>query len=886
MASYTRVASLIDELIFATTGVENKKILRESVLGRVNQYEVYQRIEGFQEKSEVLCNDELASALGKRMQQLDGKQESWIPDILFLLLELSDEPETKTDLAEVEASFQPVKQEEEALTWKTLYSADPPQGEEKSVWQHPNYAENSSEDELMDSSEDGAVQSDTSASQEASDEFPIVPGNMLKTVANDALIDKIRNSQKFQTSAALPPDGEVKENGRYLDETKAVREAIFMLRGLSSDLFVYRPHGVEVKAKFRLTHASKTTFTSLLKSLAGIGAKINILRTFTRSNQQAPFIQTFQNEIEQQLSKFDMFLSSVETRYATHDTGAVVSILELLYLTQQKGRLLLDLAQLVVSLTDIPDGSDFLCLDLLYDLVCAKQVSGQGQDLKELMDIFFRCFEAYSKPIRLWMTSGDLDTSQGRFFVSEVEDSNDLRHLWNRWFNIDAEQGQLYAPKFLQGLAKKIFTCGKSVVFLRKLKAPIEATRLHSSSPLSIGELRQHGFEDGLVPFSTLLEATFGQIIERNHAFVSSSLRRHLGESCGLWNTLEAIEHVYLAKDLSLTAILDKKVFDGIHNRLQYWNNRSLLTELAHRTFKGSWCVEVERLVVRAKELSHQSFNKYCLSVQIMRAVAYDYVVPWPIANIIPKESLLMYRRLSTFLMQIRYAKHGLERQRVKETIEFFSDDEDKELDTMGYAIRYKFIWFLNIFYSHIISVIASETRTMRKSLENAADVDEMITVHHRYITSMMAQCFLSAETDPVRQQLLQLLDSSIQMANIQNIRHDNDVYDTGQTNVSGGRQADLWGASSARSDECGHDYTFEGDTEDADKSQHDDESVHSTYQLDSVTYRKNIVYMKALFEKLCGAVITEIRCLDDLHVHPSWSLLAEKMECKSSYGF
>lgn len=817
------------------------------------------------------------------MRELQDKKEAWIPDILFLLLELSDKPETKTDLAAVEASFQNVQQKQEILNWKTLYSADPPQGEEKSIWQHPNYAENSSEDEPMDSSEDEDMESDTSVSQDASEEFPAVPDSMLKTVANDALIEKIRDSQKYQNELGTSLNASIKEKGRYVEETKAARESIFMLRGLSSELFIFRPHGVEVKAKFRLTHASKTTFTSLLKSLAGIGARINILRTFLNSTQEAPFIQTFQSEIEQQLLKFDMFLSNLESQYATHDTGAVVSLLQLLYLAQHKGRLLLDLAQLVVSLTEIPDGSDFLCLDLLYDLVCVKQISGQDNDIKELMNIFFRCFEAYAKPIRLWMTAGEIDISQGRFFVSEIEDSNDLRHLWNGWFKIDAEQGQLYAPKFLQGLARKIFTCGKGVVFLKKLKAPIEATTLDNSAPLPFSEVCQRGFGDGLIPFSTLLESSFGHIIERNHSFVSSSLRSYLGESCGLWKTLDAIEYIYLAKDLSITSILDKKLFDGIYSRLQYWNNRSVLTELAHRTFKGSGTVETERIVVRVKELSRESFNKYYLSVHMMRAVAFDYIVPWPIANIIPKESLLVYRRLSTFLMQIRYAKYGLERQCIKDTIAFFNDEEDQQLDILGYVIRYKFVWFLNILYSHIMSVISSETRNMRSNLANAADVDEMISVHQKYMTSIMAQCFLSAETDPVRQQVLQLLDASIQMANIQNIRHDNEVYDTGHTNINNGRRGERWGSGSAGNDDRGHDYTFEGDTEDGDRSQRDDESVHSIYQLDSVTYRRNLVHMRRLFEKLCGAVITEIKCLDNLHIHTSWSLLTEKLECRSS---
>ncbi|KAI5286647.1 hypothetical protein KEM54_006624 [Ascosphaera aggregata] len=784
----------------------------------------------------------------------------------------------KTDMTAIEESHMPVLRQNEPLTWKTIYTSDPLQGDERAVWQYPNCAENSSGDESTDTSDDETMQdAHSSMSEEILGDSPVIPANVLKTVKDDALIERIRQSQKCRTDSVVDSKGVTREKQHFVDEVKVLREAISMLRGLSSDIFIFKPHGLEVRAKLRLTHASKSAFTSILKSLAGFGAKINILRSYTNSTQHVPFMQTFQEDIECQLAKFDLFLSHTEAQYATQDTGAVVSILTLLHLAQQKSRLLLDLAQLVVSLSDIPDGNEYLCLDYLYDLVCSRQVSGHNEDLEELVNIFFHCFETYAKPLHQWMTTGEWAAHQEGFIISETDDAGDLRQLWNGWYKIESDQGQLPAPKFLRSLIKQIFTCGKGVVFLKKLQAVSEAFTLHESFPLSFRKAFQNGFQNGLIPFPTLLESSYGHIIEHNYALVCSSLRRHLGESCGLCKALDAIEYIYLAKDLSLTSLVDKKLFDTIYSRLQYWNNRAVLTELAQRTFQTYPCVEVERLVVRTKELSRQSFNKYYLSVHIMRAVAFDYIVPWPIANIIPEESFLKYRRISTFLMQIRYAKYGLDRQRVKESTEFFNDEEDRQLDKLGYVLRYKYLWLVNTLNRHVTNVIATETERMREALETAQGIDEMVHVHRRYIMSVMDQCFLSTDTDAVRQQLLQTLDASIQMANIQNTRHDHDVYDIGHVTVSQtGREGDQYS----------YDYEFEGDTEDTERSQNEDESMRSVYQHDSVTYRRKLEHMRTRFEKMCSAVIKEIECLEQLHAHPSWSLLAQSLDCKSSRKF
>ncbi|KAI5286959.1 hypothetical protein KEM55_000130, partial [Ascosphaera atra] len=217
MAAQARLAPLTDELIAAVTGIEDKtssefrkhawtvgKVLRESVLGRVNQHEVYRRIEGLEEKLRVLCNDELADALAQRKQELDGRREQWIPDILYLLLELSDRPDLNTDLEKVEALNAP-PEPSKALTWDSIYATEPPDEEEKSLWQNVNYAESSSSDEVMSITSDRDAQDVAFETEATSVEKYELPQTFWKSAENTNLVEEL------QTSLA-PYEGELSIN--------------------------------------------------------------------------------------------------------------------------------------------------------------------------------------------------------------------------------------------------------------------------------------------------------------------------------------------------------------------------------------------------------------------------------------------------------------------------------------------------------------------------------------------------------------------------------------------------------------------------------------------------------------------------------------------------
>jgi gamma-tubulin complex component 5 len=383
-----------------------------------------------------------------------------------------------------------------------------------------------------------------------------------------------------------------------------------------------------------------------------------------------------------------------------------------------------------------------------------------------------------------------------------------------------------------------------------------------------------------LLPFSGLLEASFHRWIHTNHNIASGLLRKQLDEQCGLWVSLQALEYIYLGKDLSRSVTADRRVFELIDRKRQSWNDRFLLTELVQGAFTGVACVDTTRLIARSARTCSQDFENHWRSVKILKAISIEYVLPWPVANIITKEALLTYQRVSTFLMQIRRAKFVIERQRVLK----FSDPHihrDEKDDILGYCTRHSLLWFLNVIYSHITElVIEVSTTDMQKSLAKAKDVDAMIAVHQSYASSLEDQCLLSKNLVPIYQAVISLLDLSIHFSDIQVIRHGEHGVD--EANRSRRTSTDQHYARNPthRSRMNGEESGSDEEGQDTDDDTFEEGHTASISFLES-PYSKRMADLKARFDQLCGFIVAGLRGIGRVDGQQSWEVLADKLEWK-----
>ncbi|KKZ67330.1 hypothetical protein EMCG_06979 [[Emmonsia] crescens] len=868
-----------------------ERTLKQNNAGRTDHLDVARRLDGLQEKFQILNNDALSDALHSRLEELNQKRSHRGPEALSLLLELSDRPAVHSKVEDLDSLQRPASPP--PLTWNDINASDPPSDQE-GIWQDIDYAALSSDDDLSSISSGVSIPRIIPQRPIAPLDDVKAPESSFLPVEDEPSLSRIQELDLWRNRVA-DTSQPVSDDDLYLTEFRVIRETIFMLHGLPTALFWYLDGSVEVDRRFKLHHASTIAFGNLLQSFGVLGAQLHVIRQFAKHPQKLQFMQMFQREVEVYLAKFDKTLSNLEAEYSGTTESSALSLLRLYSNVYEDTYLLRELSELINKLADQSPSEAFQCLDLLYDLVCSKQACGDDANFQHVAKIFFKCFEVYARPIRLWIETGQLDRTLGSFFVSDSgRQLTDLRTLWHDWFILDEIQGRLYAPNFLHPAARKIFTTGKSMIFLHRLGMDPEVLETPKCINFSYEHICSSDFFSPLVPFPVFLERSFDRLIDANHTFASNLLRKQLDEQCGLWISLEALEYIYLGKDLSLSSIIDHEVFDLIDKGIQSWNDRFFLTELAQGTFGSLACIDPSRLIIRSKQVGVRDFEHHCRSVQILKAIAMDYILPWPVANIITKQSLSAYRRVSTFLMQLRRAKFVVERQRLLRSLHSETKSEKKD-DVLGYSIRHHLLWFLNVLYAHLTQlVICSSTVSMKESLSKAKDVDGMIAAHQSYTSSLEDQCLLSPNLAPIYQAVISLLDLCIHFSDIQISRHGDNQFDQGNSrslHSSTGLRYRTSGSlhrrrrrSRSRDNESSS-FDDDDDVDDVDDGMMVDEGNLTSVSFLETSYRNQLIGVRDKYEQLCSFITAGLRGMGRVDGHQSWEILAEKLEWRKSRG-
>ncbi|KAI2815145.1 hypothetical protein CBS115989_7929 [Aspergillus niger] len=887
MAVAANVSALTDELIIAVAKPDRKDTphfrtlkrrtedtFKSHAYARTDQFAVASQLEGLQEKFQVLCRDELADALRIRVTELQEHQSSWFPEILSLLLQLADRPAQRSRVDQV-VTAKP-REEAKSLVWDELDAAGSAYcGED--IWEDVDYGADSSDEDLASVSTDSYHTRNQPETSVTTEEDYMIPDEVFTSGENDEFIESIANAQ-FWRNEESPATEKAGPASQIITELQVVRETVFMLQGLPTSLFWRFDGNVEIHRRYTIADLSNEAFVSLLRSLSSTGAKLDILRQFCNTPQEIPYMQTFHRGLESCLREFDLFLSNVQHQYLAQTSIVSISLLQLSEDVYRESRLPLLLSDLVSSLmpnTSNTSNTATQCLDSLYDLVCLTQAAGDDGLFKALAKLFFSCFETYAHPVRMWMEKGQLDDSAAGFFIRNSQSDSDLRTLWHDWYSLDAILPN--SPKFIQPFASKIFITGKSMVFLRHLNTS-EDDETPRKVSLTLDEVLPPDSSAFCLPFSVLLEFSFGKLVDENHAYTSALLRTELGQQCGLWTSLQALEYIYLGKDMSIFGPIDSKIFDLMDRGKGAWSDRFLLTEVAQSAFGALPFIDPSRLLVRTPKEAHSNAVSRSRSVKVLDAISFDYILPWPVANIITKDTLMGYQRISTFLMQLRRAKQTIVKQRLQHNNQ--SDKiQDSRNNTLSYALRHNMLWFLNAIYSHMTDfVISAATKSLRSDLSASADVDAMVAAHRSFMHSLEEQCLLSTNLNALHQAIITILDLCVSFADIQNSRYGDHSLDHARTATKSAKS--MHRRNTQRSEPDLDDPSDEDDDDDSDLDEDNlAASFHETH------YMQRVRDIKDQFNRLLAFIVAGLRGVGRVDGQLSWEILAEKLEWRKASG-
>jgi gamma-tubulin complex component 5 len=660
---------------------------------------VQQQLEGLEEKFRVYNKDDLADALRARLDELAKRSQKWSPEILHLLLELSDKPVANSDLGSLDFLEPTVELVEPRYKWEDL-AAEDPLLRDKHVWRNIDYGAGSSDDEGLSLNSDleasGLTENTTMSSLEIENLARGV--NNLTVPADVTTFSRLETAQfwrsKHEDNVVDGIQEDIKTSVVFITELQAIREVLLMLSGLPTSLFIYHQQDVRSSSaaddlaglrpsrstlatakgdmannlitpapRYVLKHASSQVFHGMMAQLAQYGNSILILRVWMRSRQSVPLLQSLQSEVMTRIRQFDEMMSNMEARYVEPCEDLVISLVEMHTKVTLMVRPLLQVSEIINVLSSEPYAHAFRFLELLYDRTCESQMIGDGDLYEFLGTMFFDCFQVYLRQIRRWMEEGELWENDHVFFVSENTGDLELASLWlNRYKLRKTSNGTLHAPKFLHPATSKIFTTGKSVVVLKTLKKYDRGNWQTFVEEPTLDFRRVCGSPSmSLAPFPELFDVAFDQWVKSKHHVTSSTLRRCLFDECGLRDSLAALESIYFMVDGATTSQFTNALFEKLDSGKSNWNDRFTLTELAQGTIGCLPCVTAERLKASTSVMNRVDVQRSRKSVKALTTFAFTYSLPWPVQIIIAKDSILSYQRIFSFLLQIRRSAHVLQ---------------------------------------------------------------------------------------------------------------------------------------------------------------------------------------------------------------------------------
>jgi gamma-tubulin complex component 5 len=729
------------------------RMLKSHAYARTNQFEVEDKLNGLEEKFHVLHRQDIANALHKRHAELVAHQYRWLPDALDLLLHLSHHPlkftrteglEDRHDRSVVPAT----------LKWSEIDDQDSidRKGE---LWKLPSFSDDDSDDDVGSHSSLASSPRrprTAEAEAEASLNSLVVPTTNLD-VSN---LLKHPSRQGDSTNQATTS----------ITEVQLVREVLIFAQGLPTSAIGLSGGHVTLNASFQLSHLAPESLQSALTSLLNVRKAAEILDQWSNQYANINFMQVLTHQLQQVLEKYRKQVSSLQSQHlrTMHD-GGVVSVLRTIDDLHSAATTILNASDFVKAASD----QDAVgCIDVLYEHTCRLEQVGTSDKSQPMTEIFNAVFDSYCADLDQWIFTGRLDTRPTTFFIQRAPDQQDRARLWESWYSL-SESGPNRPPLLLRPLQQPIFRCGKTLAFARILNPDASTSEpLHAVS--DIIQSAANSTSNCLTPFAATLAASLEQYIHSRLQQATALLQHALQTSCDLTQTHEDLSKVYLAEAHVAFNAFDTRLFTYLDRCQSTWNDRFLITDLLSEQLPD---LDTDRIVVHAESVPSSTLSTVRRSADALANIAFDYLLPWPVANIILPETLASYRRVSLLLMQIRRAKYVLERRAYPRIRLLASNARSPSLAQIQ-SLQTTLLIFTTTLYSHLTScVISPLTSHLHSVFASVPDhstsanitVDDLIAYHNTYLRNLEASCLTIKNLKVLKDTLTSLLDLCLEFA-------------------------------------------------------------------------------------------------------------------------
>ncbi|XP_059512245.1 gamma-tubulin complex component 5 isoform X3 [Myotis daubentonii] len=349
---------------------------------------------------------------------------------------------------------------------------------------------------------------------------------------------------------------------------------------------------------------------------------------------------------------------------------------------------------------------------------------------------------------------------------------------------------------FLRPVLKQIIMAGKSMQLLKHLQVGdstlCQATArdagrkgLYSLFLESVQSRLRHGEEARTQPL-TEQQAAQGNLVR-----MQSIAERHLElddahdpllavNFARLVEYLQAMRNFFLMEGGDTMYDFYTSIFDKIREK-ETWQNVSFLNVQLQEAVGQRYPEDSSRLSISFENVDTA---KKKLPVHILDGLTLSYKVPWPVDIVISSECQKIYNQVFLLLLQIKWAKYSLDVLLFGElagqpplqdgllcgqemAAQFGPQKKPvrQQIHRM-FLLRVKLMHFVNSLHNYIMTRILHSTGLeFQHQIEEAKDLDQLIKIHYRYLSTIHDRCLLREKVSFVKEAIMKVLNLALMFA-------------------------------------------------------------------------------------------------------------------------
>ncbi|KAL5014094.1 hypothetical protein ScPMuIL_008364 [Solemya velum] len=278
-----------------------------------------------------------------------------------------------------------------------------------------------------------------------------------------------------------------------------------------------------------------------------------------------------------------------------------------------------------------------------------------------------------------------------------------------------------------------------------------------------------------LQPLELILQRCLYPPVRLKYQNVCLKLVQILKEEYHLMEYLSMMKLFFLMEAGDTMLDFYTPIFDKIR-LFEPWHNVSTVNLILHKALEEHYPEERNRLTVEV-DTENQTFRYPINSTDCMKL---RYKVPWPVNMIVSSRTQDIYNQIFNFLLQVKRAKYCLDELRfcdlqndnILKTLscgeDTFSSSLEKTVPRAGrihrmQILRMRLLFFVNCLHNYIMTRILHSTGLeFKKEMEHAADLDEIIALHDKYVNTIHERCLLHKKVEFLKEAITKVLNLSL----------------------------------------------------------------------------------------------------------------------------